>query len=49
MDVWEHNHGAQRFYSRYGFEVVGSRRFEVASGVQMDLDLVMVRCSSPEM
>jgi ribosomal protein S18 acetylase RimI-like enzyme len=43
LDVWERNHDAQRFYRRYGFEVAGSRRFEVASGAPTDLDLIMVR------
>jgi len=48
LDVWEHNHGAQRFYRRYGFEVVGARSFEVESGAPTSLDLVMVRCSPEE-
>ncbi len=43
LDVWEHNHAAQRFYRRYGFEVVGTRAFEVASGAPTSLDLVMMR------
>jgi diamine N-acetyltransferase len=43
LDVWEHNRGAQRFYARYGFEVVGTRRFEVESGGETSLDLIMVR------
>jgi ribosomal protein S18 acetylase RimI-like enzyme len=43
LDVWERNYGAQRFYLRYGFRVVGSRPFSVESGAQMDRDLVMVR------
>jgi len=43
LDVWEFNHGAQRFYRRYGFEVVGARPFEVASDEPTSLDLVMVR------
>lgn len=45
LDVWEYNDGAQRFYKRYGFEVIGTRTFEVASGAATDLDLVMVRRS----
>lgn len=45
LDVWEHNHAAQRFYRRYGFEVISTRYFEVASGAPTSLDLVMVRCS----
>lgn len=24
LDVWEHNHGAQRFYRRYRFAVIGA-------------------------
>jgi len=47
-DVWEHNHGAQRFYRRYGFEVVGTRAFEVESGAATSLDLVMMRRSTAE-
>ena len=48
LDVWEHNHGAQRFYRRFGFEVVGTRTFEVESGVPTSLDLIMARRSSKE-
>jgi ribosomal protein S18 acetylase RimI-like enzyme len=43
LDVWEHNLGAHRFYARYGFELVGSRKFDVESGAETSLDLVMVR------
>ena len=43
LDVWEHNHGAQRFYQRYGFEVIGARAFEVESGEETSLDLIMAR------
>jgi len=43
LDVWVRNEGAQRLYRRHGFEVVGERRFEVASGAPTDVDLVMVR------
>jgi ribosomal protein S18 acetylase RimI-like enzyme len=43
LDVWERNHEALRFYRRYGFDVVGAHRFEVASGAPTDLDLIMVR------
>jgi diamine N-acetyltransferase len=46
LDVWEHNHAAQRFYRRYGFEVIGMRSFEVESGAATSLDLVMVRRSA---
>jgi diamine N-acetyltransferase len=47
LDVWEHNHAAQRFYRRYGFAVVGTRSFQVESGAETSLDLVMVRESAP--
>jgi ribosomal protein S18 acetylase RimI-like enzyme len=43
LDVWEQNPAAQRFYQRYGFEIVGTRRFEVKSGASTSLDLIMVR------
>ena len=43
LDVWEHNHAAQRFYRRYGFEVIGSRAFEVESGADTSCDLIMAR------
>ena len=43
LEVWEKNYGAMRLYCRYGFELFGARKFEVASGAEMDLDLVMVR------
>jgi ribosomal protein S18 acetylase RimI-like enzyme len=45
LDVWEHNPAAQRFYARYGFEVVGARAFVVASGAETSRDLIMVRRS----
>ena len=45
LDVWEHNHGAQQFYRRYGFEVISTRVFAVESGAATSLDLVMVRRS----
>jgi len=41
LDVWEHNPGAQRFYERYGFTVIGARRFSVESGAETTLDLIM--------
>jgi len=43
LDVWERNVAAQRLYARYGFGIVGSRIFEVASGAATGLDLVMRR------
>jgi len=45
LDVWERNHGALSFYTRYGFDVIGARRFDVASGAATDPDLIMVRRS----
>jgi ribosomal protein S18 acetylase RimI-like enzyme len=45
LEVWEHNPGARRLYRRYGFEVIGTRKFEVQSGVETDLELVMARRS----
>ena len=45
LDVWEHNQGARRFYERHGFEVIGTRQFEVESGAETSLDLIMVRRS----
>jgi ribosomal protein S18 acetylase RimI-like enzyme len=43
LDVWEHNPGAQRFYQRHCFEVIGARSFEVESGANTSLDLIMAR------
>jgi ribosomal protein S18 acetylase RimI-like enzyme len=43
LDVWEHNHAAQRFYARYGFEVIGTRPFLVESGAETSPDLIMAR------
>jgi diamine N-acetyltransferase len=43
LDVWEHNHGAQRLYKRHGFAVIGQRKFMVASGAETSFDLIMVR------
>ncbi len=43
LDVWEHNSGAQRLYKRYGFEVIGERRFTLPSGLEGDFDYIMVR------
>jgi len=47
LDVWEHNDAAQRFYRRYDFEAVGTRRFEVPSGAATSLDVIMVRRAPP--
>lgn len=41
LDVWEHNRSAQSFYERFGFRVIGAKRFEVASGAEMSADLIM--------
>ncbi|MCP4417318.1 MAG: GNAT family N-acetyltransferase [Chloroflexi bacterium] len=46
LDVWEHNLGAIRFYQRYGFELIGERCFEVDSGAETSLDLIMMRRQS---
>ncbi len=46
LDVWEHNDGAQRFYARFGFKVVGTKRFAVASGAETTDDLIMLRDSA---
>lgn len=43
LEVWEYNLGAQRFYRRYGFEVVDQRRFIFPSGAEADLEFIMVR------
>jgi ribosomal protein S18 acetylase RimI-like enzyme len=43
LDVWEHNHGARRFYQRYGFTVIEQRAFVVESGAETSYDLIMVR------
>ena len=43
LDVWEHNKGAQKFYTRYGFKVVGKHRFKVESGKDTDFDLIMMK------
>ena len=43
LDVWEHNHGARRFYERFGFQVIGAQPFLVQSGSPTSRDLIMVR------
>ncbi len=43
LDVWKLNTDGRRFYERYGFEVIGELKFEVASGSDTDADLIMVR------
>ncbi len=37
LGVWEHNYGAQRFYQRWDFTVVGSHDFVLGSDRQTDL------------
>lgn len=39
LGVWEHNHGARRFYARQGFVQVGSHPFTLGTDVQTDLVL----------
>lgn len=43
LDVWEHNPGAIALYTRHGFQVIGARSFEVASGAETSCDLILVR------
>jgi diamine N-acetyltransferase len=37
LGVWEHNERAQKFYKRWGFEVVGEHIFQLSSDAQRDL------------
>lgn len=41
VGVWSENYGAQRFYTRYGFEKVGEYGFPVGSTV--DLEFILKR------
>lgn len=41
VGVWSENHGAQRFYRRYGFGKVGEYLFPV--GAQRDLEFILRR------
>ena len=41
LGVWAHNLGAQRFYRRWGFQVVGEDHFQL--GPERQTDLVMER------
>jgi ribosomal protein S18 acetylase RimI-like enzyme len=41
LGVWSENHGAQRFYARHGFAVVGTYEFVV--GATRDHELIMRR------
>jgi ribosomal protein S18 acetylase RimI-like enzyme len=43
LDVWERNDGARRLYERFGFRVIGKRKFRVASDAETDFDLIMLR------
>lgn len=47
LDVWEHNHGAQKLYRRFGFTMIGKHRLNLASGADSDVDLIMVRRQRP--
>lgn len=42
LDVWEKNHGAIRFYEKFGFKRIGERRLMLASGPAEDADVIMV-------
>lgn len=46
LGVWSGNHGAQRFYRRYGFSKVGEHTFPV--GRTLDLEFTFRRPPSPE-
>jgi ribosomal protein S18 acetylase RimI-like enzyme len=39
IGVWSQNHGAQRFYARYGFTKVGEYGFPVGSTVDREFIL----------
>jgi ribosomal protein S18 acetylase RimI-like enzyme len=41
LGVWQHNHGAQRLYARYGFRIVGNYYYSVGS--QKDPEFIMER------
>jgi ribosomal protein S18 acetylase RimI-like enzyme len=41
LGVWEHNHSAQRFYTRNGFEPCGSHHFLVGNDEQTDILMKM--------
>ena len=41
ISVWSENHGAQRFYARYGFEKAGEYEFPV--GAQRDHEFIFRR------
>ena len=43
VGVWSQNHGAQRLYTRYGFEKVGEYEFPV--GKQLDREFILRRPS----
>jgi ribosomal protein S18 acetylase RimI-like enzyme len=45
LDVWEHNVDAIALYKRFGFNVIGRKRFVFPSGAQGDCDLIMARKS----
>ena len=37
LGVWEHNHRAQAFYRKFGFEKIGVHTFQLGSDNQIDL------------
>lgn len=45
IGVWSENHGAQRFYARYGFSKVGDYGFRVGSTV--DHEFILKRSEKP--
>jgi diamine N-acetyltransferase len=45
LDVWERNASAIALYKRFGFDVIGHKRFVLPSGAVGDADLIMVRRS----
>ncbi|KAF1690785.1 GNAT family N-acetyltransferase [Pseudoxanthomonas taiwanensis] len=45
VGVWSENHGAQRFYARWGFARVGEYLFPV--GRQRDLEFILRRPAAP--
>ena len=45
IGVWSENHGAQRFYARWGFARVGEYLFPV--GRQRDLEFILRRPAAP--
>lgn len=46
LDVWTENLGALKLYERFGFTVVDSKPFQVASGKPAGLDHIMERVAT---